>query len=1112
MNDVIKHLDSKADSIEKVSGIVLFSDTELYDTKAQYSAYNKIVTKRENKEDYGFNYLIDQYDYVEMTDKQVNPYGSKSTYISDKLFEGHPEKHTLSINIIINKEHDYSSLEENLIEKLAYLLDKYELTKNEIWRAFDLDKSFSSPLQYLDKEIFKLLLDEVERFYIHVYEDKKDASDFEFKKVFEDNIFEFYEKYLEKPEKYSSQFEPWDKDLPEIIDSESKATVGDLKTKEFPTKNTLQYKITNNQPSGGDHCIKADDRIDAIESNEETMVEPIYPDLITPPGGMVSLSDGFSRTAVPSNSNEAITKEDFEKRQRTFNLDDFSNVRKETSGRPINLDDPYPVDEQIKKLEEHYPKVKIDKVTYDFNEDNHPGSKLGKAAVKNFSMIYDMISEISKRTEQRLVKIENTLSTVTRNLFRCSSRMNINCQYYGGQAPGKYSCIRCLHDNRVDDGAIVTLDQCLCCTRYEPVIGQVYAILDDTGQSVSQIVDDLQASYQDLGDYKEFNNINEYRTPAKNVELTKDSTQIPKDFRESKWKDTEEEIRAKYDKKAELEAAKNAVEEKDEKILITYDEVKDYLDEKLNDAIITNSYNQQITKDEYIIIKKYEILQSITNKIKESEISIYKDDSGNEISKEDYINLLSKKFQESYVSDDYYNGFKMDWTYGKLELQKPNINDYEAEKLKDGKAEEITTEHQGQREIFKDTREDAVEYERLEFNTKDYEFDDFSNDSTGTSSSSSSGVFGGMGASAVRSKIVDYAKHAVDLCAEGKALYSQDLNLRCGGTSNGITYWDCSGLVQCAYQNAGVTGIAGNTASEYPACLDSQGGLLIPIAEIDKAIPGDIIWFYKGTIPTDQAGLQNIDYQNTSTLHHVGIYIGNGQYAHASGSSSNPNIKISNVADNSHALAFGRPKDLIELDKQSASSGSAPEQWSREAHNISDELWNAAAVADSNCEGFISNMAKFGYKETIKNVSAEYGYDPYMIAAMIAIETSGNPNEGGKYAGLLQVEGGSTDVETNLHQAMKGLTARKPALTGAGWAESNIHCLVSAHNSGEGCVMYAAKAAGINLASCTIPELGEALASYVKSKYPSWSSEEKRTYGTKVLRAYNILYGQHVLD
>ena len=52
---------------------------------------------------------------------------------------------------------------------------------------------------------------------------------------------------------------------------------------------------------------------------------------------------------------------------------------------------------------------------------------------KNFAMLNDMAINQSKLTEQRLVRIENVLSTMTRYLGRMASRVNINCVYYGGQ-------------------------------------------------------------------------------------------------------------------------------------------------------------------------------------------------------------------------------------------------------------------------------------------------------------------------------------------------------------------------------------------------------------------------------------------------------------------------------------------------------------------------------------------------------------------------------------------------------------------------------------------------------------------------------------------------------
>lgn len=1112
-------------------GISIHSYSDWYNEKAQYGGFEKVRALNETTQDYGFNFLIDQYDIVESIDENniADPYGSKKpTYISTNLYENKPSENLISICIFLSNEHNYEGTEKVLVKFLADLINKHKLSTEDIWRGYDLSKEDKGPLQYLDTDIFKKLLKEVDDYISFKSDSENDDKEFEFNSPFKNEdtsvdeaVNKIYTKNTNRIDNYVSQFEPWDKDNENIKEIESNPVVGDLKTKLYQTKNKVQYKITNIPPGTSSHCVRAYDKVDAIETEEDTMVEPIYPDLITPPGGEINIANGNSETAVQSNSSSTtpITVEDFEKRQKTFNMKDFSNVKKSTVGRPVNTDDPFPVDEQIKKLEDHYPKVKIDKTTFDYTEDNHPGSAIGKAMAKNFNMAYDMINEVSKRTEKRLVKIENNLATVMRNLFRMSSRVNVNCVYYGGQSVyGKYKCIRCLHDNRIDEGAIVSLDQCLCCTRYEPILGQVYAILDETGSNVSQVVDDLQMSYMELDEYQTFNSIDKYNNTPKDANLKKDSIETPTLFREKKWADTAEEKQAKAEAKAKKNLGNSIsgepeVDVVDSKILITYDEIKDYLDEKLEDVIVIDGEDKQITREEYIIINKNKIIATIIKNISnDSKEKKYKDDSGNEVSREEYIKILTKKLKDSYVNDDYYNGFKMDWNTNLLETQKANINTYNVEKLKDGKsAISDSSDHQPElsRDIFIDSREDAIEYEKLEFNIKDYELDNFG--SGGTDSSSSGGIFGGMGSSDVRNKIVEYAMKAVDLCAEGKAKYSQNQRANHDDKAiNGISYWDCSSLVQAAYEFAGITGVAGNTCSEYPACLDVKGGLLIPIAEIDKAMPGDIVWFYSGKKPTDQAGLQNIDYNNGNLLHHVGIYIGNGQLAHASGVNSNPNIKISNIY--SEAIAFGRPKDLIELDRAASQGASGSGVWSKDAQGISDELWKASSVADEQVPVFISNMNKYGYKNDIINISKEFNFDPYVIAAMITIETTGNPNESGKYVGLLQVEGGSRDCATNIRQALTGLMARKPALISAGWNENNIHCLVSAHNSGEGTVIGASKGNSVNLANCNIQQLGDALYNYVKSRNPTWNPTEKKTYSTKILRAYALLYQQKALS
>lgn len=857
-------------------------------------------------------------------------------------------------------------------------------------------------------------------------------------KTIDEYIHDIYIEHKDNPKAYAAKFSPWDKDR---ADTKGDNPSGEIVTRTTPFDNTLTYKISQSAPIGTCDCEKAVDYIEAVETPCETLVEPIYPDLVTPPGGEVHIADGFSETKVQSNSNTPLTAEEFEKRQKTFDFSQFKNIKKETTGRPVNPEDAFPVDDQIKKLEEHYPKVKIDKTTFNFKDDNHKNSEIGNAMAKNLAMTYDMVNEVAKRTEQRLVKIENNLSTVMRNLFRMSSRVNINCVYYGGQSIyGKYKCIRCLDDHRVNDGAIVTIDQCLNCTRYEPILGQVYAILDETGSNIVQVMDDMQMSYMELKDYKSLNTISGYYEGPVNAQVDTIPAETPKQFIEDKWKDDEEE--------------------------------------------------------------------ESTN-------------TGNEDSKE-----IS---EESTTEQVKVNGFKMDWNPVKLETQQPNVNEYDIEALKAEKKAVSSDRQEIDKTIFKDTREEAVEYESFEFDIADYEFEDFGDESS--SSSSSDGSFG-MGATEVRQKIVDYALKAVEMCNQGIAFYSQSNRYNhMENAINGKHYWDCSSLVQRAYEAAGISGIGTYTANQYPHCLDSNGGLLIPIKDVDQALPGDMVWFYKPPFPTTKEGLQTINYGNTSTLHHIAIYIGNNQYAHASTSKSFPNIKISTLGGYSHEMCFGRVKALIDLDKAASQGSTGSGSWSKEAQGITDELWNASKVADSNVSGMLANMEKYGYKEVLKEVSKAKGFDPYFIAAIIAIETTGNPLCGGNYPGIMQSSSGYpsstlSGIKDNIEKGCNDILNKASWLKRKGWTESNMPLLATAHNCGQYgttdalghsnetrprvAIPMMGKVYDLN--KVTVQEASSVIAEYTATYQKSWSKEEKRTYACKVLRAYNLLLNQKALS
>lgn len=1062
--------------IDEVKGITLHADPSLFN-KSIDEVYEILQSKNsEETQNVGYHYLIEGetiYRLIEEKFASRSIAEDKPTYISKSLFGDTVNQQNISIGIIVNEKQDYEVTEKTLIQFIAKLLKDYEINPLDVWRGFDLDKTNQGPFHMLSKVIFEKYINELAKFVpipenakgelpedidedtdssSFSIERKEKTEDIEIVSPFKEDaekkkctitqcVTMLYQNNLSSIEAYVSNYQPWDKDR---SDAKTVTTIeGELQTRQTPYGNTLQFKISENAATSADHCVQAVDFLEGIETAEETMVEPIYPDLITPPGDNVHIADGFSETAVQSDSNTPLTAEELEKRQKIFDFSQFSKMKKETKGRPINVEDPFPVDDQIKKLEEHYPKVKVDKVTFNFKDTNHPNSEIGNAMAKNYAMCYDMVTEIAKRTEQRLVKIENNLSTVMRNLFRMSSRVNINCVYYGGQSIyGKYKCIRCLHDDRINDGAIVTIDQCMNCTRYEPILGQVYAILDETGSNIVQVMDDLQMSYMELEDYKNLNSVSDYHEEIPHAKVDQHSSDIPKPFIEDKWKDTKEEIESK---KKQLEALKQTNEETEK------------------DAVEQDSPDKN------------------TN--------------------------TSEETEEVKMA----NGFKMDWTPVKLEIQEPHTNAYETEKLKAEK-KALSSEKEGiDRKLYIDSREQAVESERLEFNIADYEFPDFGNESAGSY---------GMGVgydSQTREKIMQYVKDAIQLCSEGKAKYSQEYRYNHHDKAiNGIHYWDCSSLVQRAYESVGISGIGTNTKTIFPYCLDKAGGMLIPLANESEALPGDIIWFTNEN-PKPNGSREELQKTNISLIPHVGIYMGDGKYGHSSyaHSDSTKDIVIAEISSNKKAFCFARPKALIEMDSQFGQGLSGNSHWSREFHGITDEWWDKAKVVDGQVQSFVKNMEKWGYKDAMIQISQQKGVDPYLTAAIITVESTGDPRDNDKYAGLMQVQGhyGTTKLDgmkDNISKGLDMILKKRTALKQKGWVEDNIHVLISAYNSGEGTVINASKGK-IDLSNCKIPALGDALYSYVKAKNPGWNAVEKQTYGVKILRAYNLIYSNNYL-
>lgn len=76
-----------------------------------------------------------------------------------------------------------------------------------------------------------------------------------------------------------------------------------------------------------------------------------------------------------------------------------------------------------------------------------------------------------------------------------------------------------MKDDRISDGQLMSIDQCLNCTRYEPVIGQVYDIVNDLGINLSQILDDNQMSYTTMPEYCKFVKATDYQKELETTTL-----------------------------------------------------------------------------------------------------------------------------------------------------------------------------------------------------------------------------------------------------------------------------------------------------------------------------------------------------------------------------------------------------------------------------------------------------------------------------------------------------------------------------------------------------------------------------------------------------------------
>ena len=690
-----------------------------------------------------------------------------------------------------------------------------------------------------------------------------------------------------------SEHEPYAKGFNQLVDAgitENDRLNALTTTFTTDNENVFHFNVVESGPGSANHCVKAADELNYLVTSTDLLVEPIYPDLVIPPKYTTSNYDQNSENTIPLSLLNELTGEDSLLKQYSFDYELLKEKFKATNKAlgPVNFLEPYPTDDKIEELEIHYPKVMIDEIESQLYSDNHPGSPIAQPIAKNFAMISDAMMNQSRNVEKRLVKLENILSTVMRNQARLSSRISINCVYYGGQCAygGKYKCIRCMHDDRINDGAIVTLDQCLNCTRYEPIIGQVYQILDESGMNGSIILDDMQMSYSDLDTYKRLNT-QPMASPKYEYKNVDDDTNVGK--KEEKdlielWKEA--------NKKAYLESkGKEVVSE------VSADKGK------VNEPVDT-SYVFRMNWNEAFLNAQQPDVKPYTN---EGIIMRFKKQDG-DLSFAEEIKELDPEKDKDAIED----------------LQKKT-------KLANSQ--------------WTDTREKADSVQINKYSSEKFYFEGFAKMkacSTGALGGSS-GLTGsslGLGASECRKKICEMAETIVQECKDGKAWYSQanrTVDYNNPGYANGKKAYDCSGFVSCCYLNAGLKSMYSKTCGGgtlMDEIVNNSGDMwLMNEAGFAKAKPGDVI-----VVATSKVSEANMG--KKVSINHAIIYMGDKTIAHAANSKKGiVKEPLESWRMNAGTHIFVRPSDLKNADATASNSSGSD---NNNANNNND---NAAAPA-----------------------------------------------------------------------------------------------------------------------------------------------------------------------
>jgi hypothetical protein len=340
---------------------------------------------------------------------------------------------------------------------------------------------------------------------------------------------------------------------------------------------------------------------------------------------------------------------------------------------------------------------------------------------------------------------------------------------------------------------------------------------------------------------------------------------------------------------------------------------------------------------------------------------------------------------------------------------------------------------------YVDTMEDASSYEFLEYSTEDFLI---SGVGGGTIASIAAASGPAKSGGAMRQKIIAKAQEIVDKCKAGKAQYDLGGKGRTGyGTvytdDSGVEWYDCSIFAEITYLAAEIN-MPAPSGNQYNVCKQNGGFVSTDMTKLKlEGMPGDLL------------------FRGENGGGHVGVYDGNGGNFAA-------HTHYGDARDITHSdsiggfTAWGRCKALVDADSVGGTGTLSLTQ------DMIDAMPDIVRAAQGNAKEAISRMNQYGYKSVLMDIAKQYGYDPYAVLAIIAVESTGlptaNQNASTQFKGLMQVGSGERadagctnpyDPAQNIKAGCFTLNAKKTAIKQLLGIDSQLLSIL-AYNAGEG--------------------------------------------------------------